>query len=287
MIAYLILAHGDSQQVLNLAERLSTNNARVYVHLDAKAPAIDYDKLHRSHLVHLVENRVEVFWGGFSMVEATLNLAAEAFKDDAIDRFVLLSGACWPTKGALEIERALSCDRDYLSIGARPVDEGHRFFSRFSRFHLMDSNFGSPKSRGNAKDQKYLSDFLSSLVPRKWSDWFEVFVGANWWALRRPTIEKILLYPDRERVQEFMRYCANPDEAYFQTIAMLLVKEGCFSRSQFMDNLHYVDFSKRGRVGGLPKVLDETDFESIVSSGKLFARKFAPHVSDALKRKFS
>lgn len=51
------------------------------------------------------------------------------------------------------------------------------------------------------------------------------------------------------------------------------------------DNLRYVDWHRKPKNDTLPRVLDETDYERIISTSSLFCRKIDPVISSKLKNK--
>lgn len=283
MIAYLILAHENIESILNLVSTLKTENSRFFVHLDGKAKRSLEVGLNASNDIELVEPRYPVYWGGFSMVLATKSLVNAALKYSDINSLVLLSGSCCPVRNVEYIESVVTSGIDYMNIGEHRVKEGHKFYSRFSKYFLMDIPLGNPHDRSAPLDKKSLRSFLDSLSDKIIPERLPVHVGANWWCLTRNTAELIMTCADSNPwIDDFFKYSSNPDEAYFQTIAMMLVENNIFSKSQFKPNLHYSDFTRRGKVGGYPKVLDENDVDRILTSGKLFARKIMPGISDAL-----
>ncbi len=71
-VAYLILTHKDPEQVEALASRILalSDTGQVVVHHDLKADPLPWDGSPPAR-VHLVD-RVQVEWGDWSIVEATL-----------------------------------------------------------------------------------------------------------------------------------------------------------------------------------------------------------------------
>lgn len=68
----------------------------IFLYLDQKNNKFDkIQKLQETYGFHLVLPRVRVFWGGFSMVEATLGLM-EFTAERGASRLCLLSESCCP-----------------------------------------------------------------------------------------------------------------------------------------------------------------------------------------------
>lgn len=87
--------------------------------------------------------------------------------------------------------------------------------------------------------------------------------GSNWADLRRHAVE--ILLQRRTDIIRYTKHTACSDEVYMQTFL-----QDCGLRI-VPDNLRYIDWSARQSS---PKSLKLEDFDSIVASGKLLARKF-------------
>ncbi len=94
--------------------------------------------------------------------------------------------------------------------------------------------------------------------------------GYNWASLTSKSVEILL---EKERVIKRMTFaslCA--DEIYKQTILCKYAADTIYyDKYGNTTDLRYVDWSEGEDH---PKILDESDYEKIMTSGKLFARKF-------------
>jgi len=96
-VAYLVLAHEANEQLFRLTNALlADKRSRVYLHLDAKLFDVGWTEFHGDPRLVVLLNRVEVNWNDYSVVEATLALLHRALTDSTNERFVLLSGSCFP-----------------------------------------------------------------------------------------------------------------------------------------------------------------------------------------------
>lgn len=283
MIGFLILAHNDTTQTLKLIRRLRAIDALILVHFDKKSNGYS-ELLQETDCLrfHLIEPRVNVYWGGFSLVEATLLLMEKAVGLGAT-RLCILSEACWPTVTNNQIYETLMKDCDYININQVPIDSSSSFATRFTRYWPMDCEYGNPKTCSLHFESVYFNEFVNSLPPRPLPHNFALHTGSNWMSLRTSTYKLFRdftsVHPD---ITQFFRYTRIPDESFFQTIICELIKGKSLDPGTILPNLHYVDFSNKGRVGGLPKILDESDYLDIIHSGKIFARKMIAGTSDQL-----
>lgn len=101
--AVAILAHNNINYIKLLAKSFS--DIYFVVHLDFKAK-IDSTLLVDEDIpnLYLLHERVPVFWGGFSQVEATLKLLEGILKVKTIKYIHLISGECYPLISFAEME---------------------------------------------------------------------------------------------------------------------------------------------------------------------------------------
>ena len=104
-IAYILLCHEDPDAIIEQAQYLTQSGDYIAIHFDKRSPDSAYRKI-RSALVGmpnaaLCQKRVKCAWGGWSLVQATLNTlrtGLAAFPDAT--HFYLISGSCMPIKSA-------------------------------------------------------------------------------------------------------------------------------------------------------------------------------------------
>jgi len=279
MIGVLVLASGSNDWLYQLLPSLSHKKIRVFVHVDNKM------KLAKT-LVELfpdvifLKDRVDVFWGGFSMVDATKRLIDKSYEyEGCIQSFCLISDSCYPIKSIDEFVEYCEDNNKliHMNISDAVISELHPFYDRVAYSWPMDSDSTNPKT---IKD-KYLADYLKYYKEKKNLD-MEIKVGANWMMLPRCIVDSIKS-KDLSVYDAQFKYSRNADEFYFQTIIHSMIQSGELDQSNIVKNLHYSDFSKDGIIPGRPKVLDDSDLKDLLDSGKYFARKMDLRVSMKLK----
>ncbi len=107
--AFLILAHDKFDILRILLGRLDDTRNDVFIHFDRKVGRIPELKTERAGLF-VLDRRIDVRWGGFSMVEAEEALFEAAVSRGPYGYYHLLSGVDLPIKS-----------QDYI----------HGFFDRF------------------------------------------------------------------------------------------------------------------------------------------------------------
>ncbi len=279
-IAYLIVAHNNPEHLRRLITALSSNSASFFIHIDKKSDIDPFLSI-KGDNIHFTNDRIPVFWGDFSQVEATLVLLRSAVLDPCrFDRFVLLSGADYPLRSASSIEQFFGIDpgREFMNLVAMPCAAAGKPISRLTTFKLRA---GDPLIRrakqkmlmlaGVVPNKRDYKAYLGALVP---------YAGSTWWALSREACDFILNFVAREtRVVDFFMNTLCPDESFFQTI----LGNSPF-KPKIVRNLTYTDWSAGGAN---PANITETHLalfqtpasitqDDIYGSGeKLFARKFA------------
>lgn len=317
LVVYLILAHGDPELLDRQIHALDNEEVRFFVHIDAKS---DLNHFKTSALakdnVTLITDRVKVFWGGFSMVEATLRLMEAAIAEVPTFKYaILLSGVHYPIKSNDYILDMLrNSDSEYLQY-AKVSEVGCEF--KVNAFCLYDYKLFNQRAvyfRDGRLNElakipgKFTTRFFRKLVPLVYKRTLAMdvvpYTGANWWALTKGCVEYVLKYVrENRRYMNYFRFAYQPDETFFHTIICnahfkLANKDislgsmaGHDSRQHRYSRLRGLSltFTKCAK-GGNPKVLDESDFPDIRKElnycgfPQLFARKFDIERSAALLR---
>lgn len=289
--AFLVLAHSNPEMLFRLCRALEP--FPVMVHVDAKSDLAAFHPDRFAPPVKFIEDRVRVHWGGWSVVEATLRLIESALGLSApVRRFVLLSGACFPTRSIHDLDCFLD-ESPYRNLirAATLHDAGRAQQARLSRYWWFD--------RFDIVARRYSASDIVKLIMRKgleWSTWplrkdpspFRQLiipaVGSQWWSLSRDcaryVVETLRNNPD---LVDFFRTSFAPDEIAIHSI----VRASPFATETSplepwpktgvagLANLHLIDPS-------LTKIFDEKDYLRIRSTGCWFVRKVELPRSEAL-----
>jgi hypothetical protein len=280
-IAYLILAHDNPAHLQRLIERLSTPSTAFFVHIDAKADLKAF--AHLEPVAKFCERRVNCAWGDISLVEATLELMKCAVSDSRkFDRFVLLSGACYPLQTPAYISDFLTRHRDteFIEVFGLPNSTYHKPIERISRIWIRK---GKPLARVRWMIQRLLHRFSPVRDYQKALSGGELVTGSQWWCLTEAAVRHVLdVTANQFGIYRFCKFVDCPDEFYFQFILW---------NSRFKDRVsHSLTFTHwmPGKTG--PELIDERylplfegsvikDSDSNNSPGErrevLFARKFS------------
>ncbi len=265
---YLIAVHHQPEMLCTLINQLYDKNTWFFIHVDKKVSTEPFIKLliNYSRVVFLDDSqRVKVTWGGFSQVQSTLNLLTSARKYPvSFNRYTLLSGADFPIKNNDIIQQYFQEKRQYIELAEKIKENTPRLLNRIQYYWL--------------KDTVLAGTWFDGLFKRKILDNLVFYKGTNWWSLTDDCVIYILNW--LENNPEYIRffkpvYCA--DEIFFQTI---------IGNSAFMNQVkpleggmrvnvhacHFIDWVNNKAKS--PRLLNHKDYDILLDSGALFARKF-------------
>jgi hypothetical protein len=258
VLAYIVSAYKNLDQLARLAERLNTESSSVYIHVDKKADDAEYGRLVRTlagrPAVHLLERHV-CHWGGFGHVRATLKgIDALLASGSDFHHVVLLTGQDYPIKPLAEIERFFAEHRD----------------SSFMAYNALPSESWSPRGgldRIEYRHWRWRGPHVRLPWKRRFPAGAAPYGGGAYWNLSRACVEHVARFVEsRPEVVDFFRHVDIPDEVFFQTVLMNSELAG----SVVNDNLRYIDWTR----GATPALLEARDLPALRASPKLFARKF-------------
>jgi len=284
-IAYLILTHSQPDRTSCLAQTLASPDNDVYVHVDAKADISKWENCDVSKKnITLIKERVGCCWGHFSLVKASLNLLRQAFQSGRqYDYYILLSGQDYPIKSKAYIANFLDQHQgqdfiEYFTLPSERLREKQGGLYRINRFHQISENC-------HKEFPPYSKKRLFNKLFNKWAEVYsskkrrmpldmQPYAGSQWWMLTNKTIGILLGFLEKNpSVEKFFENVWIPDEIFFQTVLMHLQKE--HGLSIINNNYRYTDWDDRsGGKAFNPKILSEKDFDLLLQSDALFARKF-------------
>ncbi len=267
--AYLIIAHNNFAILEKLLQMLDCQHHDIYIHIDKKVKDFDFSYFKgicKASPVYFTSKRINVHWGHQTQVLTELLLFETAYNNGDYSYFHLLSGVDLPLKRAEDIYKFFICKaKSYLYVA--PVTTAYDK-ARISRYRL---NIKNEKIRSiiNILQDKLKIDRTKNIVVKK---------GYNWCSLTEKAVGIILERKSEIRQMTFLSSCA--DEVYKQTILNKYAPDDIYrDESGNTTDMRYVDWSEKKNN---PKILDETDLDKILTSERLFARKFDTEKSGKL-----
>jgi hypothetical protein len=259
---FLIHAHKDLLQLNALLARLSDPDFALYVHLDLKWQV---DPAQVDPRAHQVQPRLDVRWGHFSQVAATLASVRQVLAQEPdFDKLFFLSGQDYPVLSNAALKTALAAFQDRELIDCVPIGlEGWPAGYRYQYFYSEGG--GLPQRLACALANRALR--LTGRT-RRLPGGLQPWGGSTWWTLSRPCLAHLLARVDEQPgLARFFRTVLCPDELFFQTLVMA----SSYAAHVTARNYRYVQWPSG--LARNPQVLVEADFERIVASSAHFCRK--------------
>lgn len=253
--AFLLVAHTDPAMARRLQRALSHPRVDIFLHVDKRmdpAPFLETGTI-------LLSERITVQWGGWDLVEATLVLLSASLAKGGYSHFTHLSGQDYLLQPVEKVLDALESHQGQWVDLAWTEDDRR---ARWSDYHVTTKH---PLRR--LVQRAYRKFCLRPPRRRALPPGLVYGCGSALWTLERPAAEWTMDFLRRRPdVARFFRNTIHTSEMFIHTL---------MRSSPFADTLgrhgHFIDWS---RGGPHPEILTEPDFDRLVGSGMLFARKF-------------
>ena len=274
-IAHLILAHTKPLQLGELVSLLQHPSSDIYIHLDKKSDARQFEFLLKYPSVLFIKNNVSVHWAHYSLVQCVLN-SFEEIATKEYDYINVISGQDFPIKSPNHFYNFLVENNGKEFIACANIErDWPEAAIRLVRYDLPKHNF---------KGKYKLLNVLNKILPaKKFPLPYDIVGRSNWFTISKKAALYILeTIKANPRVVKYFRYTWASDEIIFSTI----LYNSPF-KNKITDNLMFVNWNWKGSASGHPKILNKDDWDSIKKSDKFFARKFdlsvTPHIIDDIR----
>lgn len=292
-IAYLISAHTDAPQLKRLIEALH-RDAHFFVHIDKKSDLGLFTSLIHQDNVHFLQERVDVRWGTILEVDYQMLLIKAAVDFPVhFDRILFLSGMDYPlwsndritawieAQGERETLCGICMDTDYIRGQQRDLYTLARPFFNVNRLGNRGNQRLSILCR-KVKEWLRLRKSLSFTVDgRLW----HLYKGSAWWCISERLASYIYnMYKTKPEIRRYFVDSFGQAETVIQTIAFnspeyapkCMLVEGEYPGLAALTPLHFIIYEP------VIKVMDETDYDTLMASGRMFTRKLVSGKSDPL-----
>lgn len=272
--AILIMAHNNLNILKKTILLLDSEFFDIYIHIDKKSN-ININELRRI----CKKSKIYVFkefnirWADYSQVECEIFLLNEAVKGK-YSYYHLISGADMPLKKPKDIYDFFenSGNKEFIAFESKIIPKikldwikYYYFFGRISK---------------NSKIIKIL-EFLSVLLQKimrinRIKNTSTIYLnGDNWFSITHNLALYVLT--QQNKLESQYKYTKSPDEIFLQTIVYnSKYKENLYNKEY--DNSHEACMRKIDWSRGRPYIYKIDDFNELVSSNCMFARKFDENV---------
>jgi hypothetical protein len=208
----LVLAHKDPAILRILVDELNPLGT-VFLHIDKKSEGNFEEFLDLEEVFSI--SAVNIKWGHWSMVEATLILIREALAQGAT-RLTLISGNSLPIVGPKKFAELMESDLD--------ICHNRSFRKTFNE--ITDDQYF--RRYFATKDSQNFFSRLVNLMLRIWPiriniskylDPLELMIGSQWWSVTSRTMEQALIvYQENPKLDGYFKKIKLSDETFFQTL---------------------------------------------------------------------
>lgn len=272
MQAILILAHKNLKNVIHLADLLS-EKFLVYVHCDKKMNINEQELKKLSSSKIKFYSKYDIKWGSYNIVLATVFLAKKALKNPNITYFHLISGQDFP---------------------AQPIADIYNFFEENDQIYLNYWKALDMKKKGEPEiwwvkyyfnyDQVNRRTFYGKVYHRilllletilridKLKHYGipdeAIYAGQQWFDIPRAAMQFVIdKFDSDKKLQKVLSTSFCSDEIWMQTILCNSVYKDKINK-----NIHRYILEEK-RYNSLPAILDESDYNKIMSSRAFWIRK--------------
>lgn len=252
--AFLIIAHNEPEIFKVLVSLLDHKDCDIFVHIDIKSDISQYNNVKTQFSeVHFIKDRYDVRWGTYSQIQTEIKLFKKAYSKGTYSYYHLLSGVDLPIKPIDQITDWFENNQGYEYLGGRPADK--KYHKRMHRKYYFVTR------QRNLATTIILA--MQKILCLKWNSKTELWMGPNWGSFTNSFIAK-LIENENWICRHFRRsFCG--DELYKPTLLRHLGIEENDKKS-----IRHIDWGR-----GNPYTFREEDYDELMASDKLFARKFS------------
>lgn len=258
MIAIIINAHKNQNQIQRLINKLKHKEIDIYIHTDKKVPVQTFEN------AITLTKRYDIKWGDESIINCIIS-SLEEIQNKKYTHYILLSGQDYPIVSTNKMVNFLKQNKgknflDYVKIGNKKGE--WNVSNRYSSYRFNNKIIDSISRRIWNKRE------ILKNTPH--------YGGSLWWILTNDSIEYLISKYYSLNLSKKLKYTSCIDEVFFQTILC----NSKFKNNIINNNYRYIDWSDhiQGKNKGNPNILTKKDYLKIINSGKFFARKFDENI---------
>ncbi len=277
------MAHNNFELLQKELYLLDDERNDIYIHIDKKAKNVDENYITEKvcHSKVYFMPRMDVKWGGYSIAQCTINLLKAATKVEHYSYYHLLSGADLPIKSQDEIHAFFEAEegKEFIAFD-RPEPKAEEI-KRVKRYYFFQDVYGR-----NRKNIFHLFLFAFDKVSVKMQDMLkidrfknshvELQKGPEWFSITHE-MAKIVIAKEGW-IKKHFSYTRCCDEVFMQTIVNNSERKVHLYQNGFPKEtnacLRKIDWGR-----GKPYIWTIQEYDELMQSKCLFARKFDPNVN--------
>lgn len=265
-IAIMIIAHRNESQLRLLLDNLR-DDFDLFVHIDTQS-AISKTALEKDFPQVKFFSQYHVVWGGFTLSACSLFLFQQAHKYN-YDYYILISGQDLPIKSNKTIKAFVEENDTSLVLSEKLPLPQWKYNGGLDRVGL----YWESDITGNSLWDKFRRRLIGNIRKnqriynkrRPFYKGMDIYGGSNWFLLKNDAMNYLLSFVDNNPgFIKRLKHCFCTDELWVQTI---LATCDCKIKNEHFTYIHWYNDS-------MPKELTIGDYDAIINSPYLFARKF-------------
>lgn len=272
--AYLVFSHQNPAQLERLLRLLDDPSNDIYLHIDPLSRGYNRPRLQASVQTGnlFLFSLQHLGWGSETLIDGIVALLREAVKTDHL-YYHLLSGLDLPLQSQAKIHRFFekNAGLEFVDFGSENIPKS-LLADRLQTYHLVQ-NYREIHPIFKPVDRFLLKVQQKAGVNRLKNVDLPFQKGSLWFSITHEFA--CYCVEQAARIRPHFRYSKCGDELFFQTLLLnspFLERRAVQTYNDNRATMRFIDWD-RGN-GSSPYVFRADDFDEIMESGMLFARKF-------------
>lgn len=282
--AYLILAHKNFGQLRKMIELLDHPRNDIFLHVDAKARDFnpkDFEGITRHSWLQILPDRIDVRWGGVSIMRSEIELLRTATLTARYDYYHLLSGMDMPIKTQEKVHEFFDAHKGKEFVNLWEFKKST--LTRFRYYTVFPEGEGSFPTRIVNHIFKGLQMAVGFRINRD----VDFHFGSQWFSITDELAHYVLDHEDW--LEKVFRHTSTCDEIFLPTLICnsefrdrLYVPTPVKSQKEVnFSNMRFIDWT-RGESIRHPWTFRADDMKLLESVDHFWARKFDENVDSEI-----
>lgn len=268
--AYLIIAHNEPYILDKLVKLLDDERNDIYILIDKKSERSQFDSINTYHSNLIWIKPIDIRWGDISQIAAEYSLFEAAYDSgNEYGFYHLLSGVDLPLKSQDEIHdffnNIKNANFEFIHY-VNSVGNQRDLINKTRYYHLF-THWSRPKSllsKACMVGVRKFSLFIQKTLGIKRKNDLDLKKGMQWVSLSNNGVEFLL--KNKKLVFKNFKYTFCPDEIFVQSLFWTYYPHELIHP----ESIRLIDWER-----GKPYTFSDKDFQELINSQALFARKFS------------
>lgn len=270
--AILIIAHNNLWNLKKIIESLDSIYFDFFIHIDSKSD-IEINEVKKLSKISEIKvyKQLDIKWADYTQVECELFLMKKVIESNNKYTYLhLISGVDMPIKSAEEIYSFFNKNKgkEFVHFQSESLCENKLEWIKYHHF-FMKNYRNSTLSRKLNKLLILIQKIIK--INRIKKSNYKFVTGANWFSITSEFTKYVI--SKEQEIEKIFKRTRSADEIFLQTILYNSKYKENLYFDKFDDNyigcMRLIDWNR-----GNPYVWKSEDYEEIIKSNYMFARKF-------------